>query len=173
MLIKTQKGIGMVEVLIALLLLAMGVLGFSALQIRAVEATNEALNRVQAMNLARDLAERIRANRTAYEDYVTALTATTQATSTNPACVQTSTTNPCTTATSMANYDSAQIVSKANDLGFKISLPNCQVVSGGVQRRCVYVAWGKTKPEDSTDSLACTNGGSYLPRSQCLIMELY
>ena len=60
--IKQQKGVGMIEVLVALTLLAIGVLGFTALQIRAVDATVEANNRIQAMNLARDLAERIRAN---------------------------------------------------------------------------------------------------------------
>ena len=52
----------MVEVLVALTLLAIGVLGFTALQLRAVDATAEANNRIRAMNLARDLAERIRAN---------------------------------------------------------------------------------------------------------------
>ncbi|WP_173911734.1 type IV pilus modification protein PilV [Acinetobacter sp. Marseille-Q1618] len=60
--LKKEKGTGMIEVLVALLLLAIGVLGFTVLQLRAVDATNEALNRVQAMNIARDFAERIRIN---------------------------------------------------------------------------------------------------------------
>ena len=67
--VNQQKGVGMVEVLVALLLLAIGVLGFSALQLRAVEATSEAMNQVQAMNLARDLSERIRVNRDGLLDY--------------------------------------------------------------------------------------------------------
>ena len=59
---KKQKGMGLVEVLIALVILAIAVLGFSILQMRAVEASIEASKRVQGMNLAKDLAERIRAN---------------------------------------------------------------------------------------------------------------
>lgn len=37
----TQKGVGLIEILVALLVLAIGVLGFVALQYRAVEATSE------------------------------------------------------------------------------------------------------------------------------------
>ncbi|MEG1640035.1 MAG: hypothetical protein RR284_03815, partial [Ruthenibacterium sp.] len=47
------------EALVALLILAVGVLGFVALQYRAIEASSEGANRVQAINLARDLAEKI------------------------------------------------------------------------------------------------------------------
>lgn len=59
---RAQRGVGMVEVLVALLLLAIGVLGFTALQLRAVSASMEASNQVLALNLARDLTERMRAN---------------------------------------------------------------------------------------------------------------
>ena len=45
---KNQLGVGLVEVLVALVLLAIGVLGFTALQLRAVDATGEALTRSQA-----------------------------------------------------------------------------------------------------------------------------
>lgn len=38
--INTQKGVGLVEVLVALILLSIAVLGFVALQIRAVAASN-------------------------------------------------------------------------------------------------------------------------------------
>ena len=58
-----QHGVGLVEVLVAMLVLAIGVLGFVALQYRAVEATSESSYRVQAINTARDLAERVRVNR--------------------------------------------------------------------------------------------------------------
>ena len=59
---QSQRGVGLMEVLIAILILAIGVLGYSALQIRAVEATTEALNRSQAMLVLRGLAENVRAN---------------------------------------------------------------------------------------------------------------
>ena len=53
--ISAQKG-GVIEILVALLVFAIGVL---ALQYRAVEATSEAIHRVQAVNIARDMASSI------------------------------------------------------------------------------------------------------------------
>ncbi len=172
--INNQKGVGMMEVLVALVILAIGVLGFSALQLRAVDATDEAMSRIEAMNLARDLAERIRANRSGFARYETNLTATTPSSTATPICVQTTATAPCTTAIQMANYDTAQVVTQANILGMTIGLPNCQVAASGQNRRCVYVAWGETKAiNSSTDAQACTNGGAYLPQAKCIVMELY
>ena len=52
---QNQKGVGLVEVLVALLLLAVGVLGYSILQIRAVDASSEALSRSQGMLILRSL----------------------------------------------------------------------------------------------------------------------
>lgn len=182
---NNQIGVGMMEVLVALLILAIGVLGFAALQLRATDATDEAMLRIEAMNLARDLAERIRVNRNGLSTYVSNLTTTTPASTATPICIQTSSTIPCTTAIQMANYDTAQITSRANELGMSLKLLNCQVakitdVDGNetiadVQSRvCVYVAWGDTKPiNSSTDNQACTNGGSYLPQAKCIVMELY
>lgn len=45
---KSQQGIGLIEVLVALLLLAVAVLGFSAMQITAIKATDETILRSQA-----------------------------------------------------------------------------------------------------------------------------
>ena len=64
-----QKGVGLIEVLIALLLLAIGVLGYSILQLRAVDASGEALSRSQGMLVLRSLAENMRANSAAQDDY--------------------------------------------------------------------------------------------------------
>ena len=60
--LNKQKGVGLVEVLVALVLLAVGVLGYAALQLRAIDATSEALNRSQATVILRGLTESIRAN---------------------------------------------------------------------------------------------------------------
>ncbi|MDY6462871.1 type IV pilus modification protein PilV [Acinetobacter faecalis] len=76
--IRNQKGVGMIEVLIALLLLAIGVMGFTALQLKAVDATDEAMSKIEAMNIARDVAERIRVNRNSLATYVDELNKTTQ-----------------------------------------------------------------------------------------------
>ncbi|WP_252716491.1 type IV pilus modification protein PilV [Acinetobacter haemolyticus] len=65
---NNQKGVGLVEVLVALFLLAVAVLGFAALQLRAVDASLEASKQVLALTIARDLAERMRANPQAVRD---------------------------------------------------------------------------------------------------------
>ncbi|EYS16109.1 type IV pilus modification protein PilV [Acinetobacter baumannii 25569_7] len=68
--ITSQKGAGLMEVLVALLLLSIAVLGFVALQVRAIAASTEAGQNIQAINIARDLAERMRVNRTGLNSYV-------------------------------------------------------------------------------------------------------
>ena len=162
--IKNQKGVGMIEVLVALVLLSIGVLGFTALQLRAVDATTEANTRIQAMNLARDLAERIRTNRGAMNTYITAINSNTKAAGTN--CF----TSACTTI-QMATFDSVAVNNKASDLGLSLQMPVCQGVNNG--RRCIYVAWGSTTPTNGANSPNCTNGSVYVVNSQCLVVESY
>ena len=62
----SQHGVGLVEVLVAVLLLSVAVLGFSALQVRAVSATDESLVRTKSLTLVRNLAEVMRAYPDAY-----------------------------------------------------------------------------------------------------------
>ncbi|WP_201534741.1 type IV pilus modification protein PilV [Psychrobacter ciconiae] len=64
--IKNERGVGLVEVLVAVLLLAVAVLGFSALQMRAVSATDESLVRTKALTLTRNLSEIMRTYPEAY-----------------------------------------------------------------------------------------------------------
>jgi len=70
---KTQTGISMVEVLVALVVMSIGMLGIAALYIESVKANRGALLRTQAVGLAYDMADRIRANRTASAQYSLAL----------------------------------------------------------------------------------------------------
>ncbi|WP_352259165.1 type IV pilus modification protein PilV [Psychrobacter sp. TB55-MNA-CIBAN-0194] len=61
-----QRGVGLVEVLVAVLLLSVAVLGFSALQMRAITATDESLVRTKSLTVVRNLAEVMRAYPEAY-----------------------------------------------------------------------------------------------------------
>ncbi len=61
-----QHGVGLVEVLVAVLLLSVAVLGFSALQVRAVSATDESLVRTKSLTIVRNLAEVMRTYPNAY-----------------------------------------------------------------------------------------------------------
>ena len=66
-----QTGFTMVEVLVALVVLAIGLLGIAALYLNSLQSGRTAIYRTQAVNLAADLADRIRANRTAQAAYGT------------------------------------------------------------------------------------------------------
>ncbi len=155
---KRQTGVGLVEVLVALVLLSIAVLGFVALQIRAITASNEATMNVQATNIARDLAERMRMNRTGLAGYV----------------ANTDTTN-CATAfcspEDMAKYDFRLVSSRATDLGMSMDVLNCQ--GSTLVRKCIYVAWEGTTATNGTGSSDCTNGAAYVPNAKCIIMEVY
>ena len=60
---NTQKGFGLIEILIALLILAIGLLGMASLQTTSLQQTTGSQARTQAIFLAEDMVERIRANR--------------------------------------------------------------------------------------------------------------
>ena len=59
----------MVEMLVALVVLAVGMLGVASLFGISLHSGSSAISRMQAVNLATDLADRIRANRQAGNAY--------------------------------------------------------------------------------------------------------
>lgn len=64
-------GFSIVEALVALIVLSVGMLGIAGLYVVTLRSSGSAISRMQAVNLASDLGDRIRANRTAetaYED---------------------------------------------------------------------------------------------------------
>jgi type IV pilus assembly protein PilV len=71
---RSQSGFSMVEVLVALVVLAIGLLGIAALYLNSLQSGRTAIYRTQAVTLAADLADRIRMNRTAQAAYGTLFT---------------------------------------------------------------------------------------------------
>ncbi len=63
------RGFTLIEVLIALVVLSVGMLGIAGLYVYGMQAGRTSLFRHQAVTLAGDVAERIRANPTAGADY--------------------------------------------------------------------------------------------------------
>lgn len=57
-----QTGAGLIEILVALLILAIGVLGFIGMQVKALSSTSEAFNRAQATILASEIAAHMTLN---------------------------------------------------------------------------------------------------------------
>jgi type IV pilus assembly protein PilV len=68
-----QRGVGLIEVLIALLVISIGILAVLGMQITGKKANYDAVQRTTATHLAWDLMERVRANRSAAASYVVAL----------------------------------------------------------------------------------------------------
>lgn len=61
-----QQGMSLIEVMVAVAILAAGLLGLGALQARSVTMNQSAYYRSIAADLASDLADRVRANRSTY-----------------------------------------------------------------------------------------------------------
>lgn len=66
---KKETGIALIEVLVAVLVLAIGLLGMAAMQVQSSQMTNGAEQRTQAILLTADMMDRIRANRVSSADY--------------------------------------------------------------------------------------------------------
>jgi len=65
-----QRGVSIVEALVALVVLSAGMLGIAAMYLESVRANRTALTRTTAVHLVNDMADRIRANRGGRANYV-------------------------------------------------------------------------------------------------------
>lgn len=67
--ISREKGFSLLEVLVAVVVLALGLLGLAALQLTSLQGGHGAYLRAQAALLAYDMGDRIRANRGVIDSY--------------------------------------------------------------------------------------------------------
>lgn len=165
---SSQKGVGMMEVLIALVVLAIGVLGYVMLQVRAMEATAEGTQRIQAINIARDVAERVRVNREAWlgtNTYLAEFSETQARASGTPDCAAAN----CNAA-QLADFDVAELSAYAVQYGMTLGMSACPNTNG---RQCIFVAWGDTVAANNTNTNSCVNGNAYRTSSTCVMMEVY
>ena len=70
--IRKSKGFSLVEVLIALVIMSVGMLGIAGLYVQSMQAGRTSMLRHHAVTLAGDVADRIRANPTAAAAYTVA-----------------------------------------------------------------------------------------------------
>lgn len=170
MLIKHEQGMGLLEVLIALLLLAVAVLGFSAMQMRAINATDETLTRSDAMVIIRNVAEDLRLypTQSLKQEYMTAVNSGNDAPSVDCA------TTACTPQ-QQAQYNAALAVALAKESNINVSAEICPG-SGtrNIQKLCLIASWNDTVADMKDTELSCANeDGVYKPKSSCIIMETY
>lgn len=83
-----NKGLTLIEVLITILIVAIGLLGIAALQFRGLQYSHDAYLRSQVNILAHDMAERMRLNRNNAPDYDAQVTNYTVPVNRPTGCVQ-------------------------------------------------------------------------------------
>ena len=163
---KGQRGAGLMEVLISMLVLSIGVFGFIALQARATAATSEALKRSDAILILQGLGERMRLNPAGNYNQTIASKACTAA-----AC------NADEQALADLYFFSQQAIAK----NMTVAVVECPSTSTNQARKCLIAAWDKTNPTiaaaptDGTTSTDClvSGTGRYQDDATCLLLEAY
>jgi type IV pilus assembly protein PilV len=191
---SAQVGVGLVEVMVALVLLAVAILGYTALQGQAIKVTNESFERSQSLMMLRNIAEKIHANPSAIKTYATELNATTTGTASTAQCGLDG--QPLTTLcspTQLATAESQSIKADLQSFDFQIQMHPCPNTGGNgtnvedniMYSYCLIAAWGDTTPtvgsnEDSDclservikDDKLVAAGGNYYYKATCMMMEL-
>lgn len=167
--LNSQYGVGLIEIMVAVLLLSIAVLGFSALQMRAVKATEESLVRTQSLSVVRGLAENMRANplqMKAYQDAIKEPNANSKKCNTLD--------SKCTSA-EIATKEANAAVKKLKEYDVRLNMISCPGTSEFSEVKCIVAAWGDTLAKmDDSDDLACADAdGIYKNGSKCVIVETY
>lgn len=190
----TQLGVGLIEVMVALLLLSVAVLGYSALQGQAIKATNESFERSQSLVIMRTIGEKIRANPNAIGTYETLLKQPSATVPTNKCGLDGQAITTLCTSTELATAESYNITTELSNYDFKVQMHPCPNTGGTsasaatsiMYSYCLISAWGTTTPTIGTDSEKdCLSkrilkeddsvlqaGGNYYPKSTCMMMEI-
>lgn len=159
-----QRGISLIEVLISLLILSLGALGFAALQLKGLKTTEDANYRAHATLIAQDAIERVLSNPTQRNAYLTASDYARTAPGGAPpdGCMG----SECS-ASEMAAWDISHLSwTVANSLpDGRISAANCPF-TGNAQ--CVAVSWNGMAPTACTTSAGITSDND----STCLVLEI-
>ena len=184
---STQAGVGLIEVMVSLLLLAVAVLGFSAMQMSAIKATDESLMRTRSLTIMRGGAETMRTNPSGISAFKTAINSTSNSINvdgtsiTKDSCIKNTDTAPTVadscTIDQLATRDGLLMKSYAaqNDINVGMVPGGCPDTSGNQERQCFVASWGDTTIAlDNTAEDACANAnGTYKNGAECFIMEAY
>lgn len=173
---RAQKGVGLIEVLVAALILAISVLGLIAMQLKAVRTSGDSQARVQATAIAQDLIERMTMNdielmqsADGYGPKLSAGDSVAKPSSLSQTC-QTSICTPAETVT----FDINQAAYYAGTL-LPDGLLSGRVAATDSNNLQVFVAWGGTRPVVGTAADACMieAGGTltYRPNANCVMLE--
>lgn len=172
--LQGQRGVGLVEVLVAMVILSIAILGFVALQVRATVATEEALKRSDALILLSGLAEKIRLNSDG--DYRVNIPATLPNCAVSQDC----------SADEQAELDLYQQQQIASSKSIQLGVDYCPNTSTQQVRLCLIAAWNETQPiigarsieqrclnDDGDEQSIAPDAGRYANDPDCLVLEAY
>lgn len=165
---RHQAGVGLLEILIALLVLVFGALGFAGLQLTALRNTSHANHRAHAALIAQDAIERVIANYGEITAYRTAASWTAAASITpgqEPPEWKKCVIGSCSRA-QMAAWDIAQVSWIAAN-----SMPNGKVILKSCEFNsldCVVVSWADQDPGECTSAAGIDTSDD----SACLVLEV-
>lgn len=133
-----QQGVGLIEVLVSLLLLAVAVLGYSALQLTAVKLTHESTQRTQATMILRNLGEQLRINPAGLGTYIEALNKG-DLTKPTKGCGLYGQTSAVCSAHQLAVVEAYQIQQKLTKYGLSLHLQACP--ANRANSTCGIISW--------------------------------
>ena len=152
-----QSGFLMLEVMIAVIVLALGLLGLAGLQARAHQAETESYQRVQALALLRDMADRINANRINAANYITPTSAPLGTGATKDCSNPTTTADVDLCSWSQALLGAGETLS-GNNVGAMLGARGC-ITSVAANTYLIEVVWqGLAPTADPPAALACGDG---------------
>ena len=172
-------GFSLIEVMVALVILLVGLLGMAALQARASTAELESYQRVQALILMQDITDRMNANRKVAECYVTSSYVGTGYAST-PTCSSGSATQQALAVADISAWNdllqgSAESKGGAN-VGAMIGARGCVSYDAGTAQYTITVVWqGKTATVAPPAGLPCganLYGADTLRRAVSVIVSI-
>lgn len=154
---KHQRGVGLIEILIAVIVLSMGIFGVAALQVKGIQINHSAYLRTEAVWLANEIIDRIRTNREGYTNgnYHVETPASYDGTGSFATC----TNSPCTAAT-LAAYDISQWV---NSIQNRLPAPPDESAFS-ITTECT-----DTYTETTTFSIDCTQPNAVRQRVSIVI----
>lgn len=161
--ISRQHGVSLIEVLIALVVLAVGVLGFAGLQMTSLNQSTAANHRVAAVLIAQDAIERMELNPAERDTYLNASWAAgSQGSSPSNACIG----STCTSG-SMVTWDIAQLTwQAANHLpAGQVDASECTFNNNLI---CVAVSWDGETPGACVSSTGVNTDID----SNCFVLEV-
>lgn len=166
-----QQGMGLIEVLVALLLFSSAALGYAAIQVRSLSSTDESMMRLQALMLLKETTERMRANGPLQDLSLYQV----QLNAVQPTAVTDCLSSKGCNRQQRVKNDVAKLKYRAKALGLSLGLVDCPTADDR-ESKCLIAAWNHTTAgyesgDDLTtgQSIGCLKAnGNYVKEADCV-----